>query len=523
MALILLLAGSVPGHAQSAPGAIQAPGGAADRTVYTMRIAAYDNRSIEVQAHLVLTDSLLLMYPEGADQIPESWATYVRDLTAKDDAGRPIPLRYLGHAQWSVPAPRPAAINLRYWVLVHHDAGPWPFGSKEAAYAREDCVFLTGKALFIAQYQTTDATVQAILPQGWTIATPWADALGDDTPPPTLEEVPGTPTGAPPVTRSFAVPNVYELLEVGMLIGKHLERTIRSGDVAVTFAVGRDLASALDLFDAGMRPLMPAAAAVFGGTPKGKFVVIANRDSYDGGTSFTRSFDMVFRDAPTIGNRDNWGHVITHEFLHLWNGNAIRTADGTQEYWFSEGFTDYLADLLERQTGMITRRRLLDRLGEHYDKYMAAHVAAPSVSLRAAGDQKAQYYDLVYSGGLLTAFALDVELRQRSGGRYGVRDLLRAMYHDFGTVAKSYTVADVQRAASDLAGADLAPFFAQYVVGTATLPLTAALRALGLEVRPVSQPTGAAVGVATRITISSRTPRSAGERVLAERVLGGER
>lgn len=522
IALSLLLAGNVPGHAQTAPGAIQTPGGAADRTVYTIRIAGYDNRSVEVSAHFVLADSLLLMYPEGADHVPESWATYVRNLAATDDAGRPVSLRYLGHAQWSVPAPQPAAINLRYEVVVHHDAGTWPFGSKEAAYAREDCVFLTGKALFIAQYQTADATVQVVLPQGWSVATPWADAPGGDTPAPTSEVTPGTPTGAPTVTRSFAVPNVYELLEVGMLIGKHLERTIRSGEVAATFAVGRDLASALDLFDTAMRPLVPAAAAVFGGTPKGKFVVIANRDTYDGGTSFTRSFDIVFRDAPTIGNRENWGHVITHEFLHLWNGNMIRPADGTQEYWFSEGFTDYLANLLEVQTGMITRRQLLDRLGEHYDKYLVAHAAAPSMSLRAAGDQKAQYYDLVYSGGLLTAFTLDVELQQRSSGRYGVRDLFRTMYYNFGTAGKSYTAADVQRAASDLAGADLAPFFAQYVAGTAPLPVLPALSALGLEVRRIAQPAGLAGGAATHITVPSGTARSAEARALAERVLGGE-
>ncbi|MEO5581013.1 MAG: hypothetical protein ABIR58_10165 [Gemmatimonadaceae bacterium] len=499
------------------------PGVAADRTVYTMKMAGYDNRTIAVQAHLVLADSLLLMYPEGADHLPESWATYVRDLTATDETGHPVPLRYLGHAQWSVPAPLPPSINLQYSVLVHHDAGPWPFGSKEAAYARDDFVFVTGKALFIAQYQTRDATVHVVVPKGWSVTTPWADTPAGDTTLPAASGRSGTPTQVPAITRSFFVPNVYELLEVGMLVGKYLERTIGAGDVEVTLAVGRDLASALDLFDAAMRPLVPAAASVFGGTPKGKFVVIANRDTYDGGTSFTRSFDMVFRDAPTVANRANWGHVLAHEFLHLWNGNAIRPAEGTQEYWFSEGFTDYLANLLEHHTGMITQRQLLGRLGVHYDKYLAARVVAPRVSLRAAGDQKARYYDLVYSGGLLTAFTLDVELRQRSGGRYGVRDVLRAMYAEFGTSGKSYAAADVQRVARGLAGPDVTPFFAKYVTGTAPLPVSVALAALGLEARRVAQPAGRAGDATPRMTVLSRTARSVGQRALAERVLGSVR
>jgi predicted metalloprotease with PDZ domain len=503
IALACAIIGPVAAQRSSTPAATTGPRQVTDTTTYTVTVAAYDNRVVAVRAHIVLADSLLLMYPEGADHVPDSWATYIRDLTATDDAGHPVTLRASGAARWVVPSPRPRALNLRYEVLVHHDAGPWPFGSKEAAYARADCVFLTGKALFIAQYQTVNAIVRVVLPPTWSVTTPWA---GRDTA--RLPRTPATPAG---VTHTFAVPNVYELLDVGMLVGQQLERTIRSGGVTVTLAVGHDLESALPLFEAAVRPLVPAAAAMFGGAPQGKFVVIANRDTYDGGTSFTRSFSMVFKDVPTAQSRDNWGHVIAHEMLHLWNGNTIRSADGAQEYWFSEGFTDYLADLLEHRTGMITEHTLIARIGQHYDKYLVARAVGPGVSLRSAGDDKAKYYDLIYSGGLLTALALDVELRQRSAGRRGVEDLLRVMYRDFGGTGKPYAAGDIQRVAGEVAGADLSTFFTRYVDGSAALPMQAYFRALGLVQRNDS---GAGI-LRRRVGATTR------ERELAEQVFGG--
>jgi predicted metalloprotease with PDZ domain len=484
-------------------------------TTYTIRVPEYDKRIVEVDAHVVLADSVLLMYPEGANHVPHGWATYVRGLTASDDSGRVVSLRSVGPGQWVVPAPRPNAVNLRYEVLIHHDAGRWPFGSKEAAFARPDCVFLTGKALFIAQFLTADARVRVILPNGWDIATPWAEVT-DEHPAPVSD----TALTAGYTSRSYAVRDVYELLEVGMLVGRHLQRTVTLGDVGITLAVGQDLATALPLFESATRRLVPAAVAVFDGVPSGKFVFIANRDVYDGGTSFTRSMNMVFKDTPTATNRGDWAHILTHEFLHLWNGNAIRTADGTQEYWFSEGVTDYLANILERRIGMIEERQLLDRLSGHYQKYLDAGAAAPGVSLRVAGEEKAKRYDLVYSGGVLAALALDIEMR-KGGGERGIEDLLRAMYAEFGITRKPYEADDVRRLASAVAGHDLGAFFTRFVHGTEVLPMTGYFRDLGLVV--TTRPTTASGATRTSYRLVRRTDASPKQRALASRILGSPR
>jgi predicted metalloprotease with PDZ domain len=465
------------------------PGGSSTGTWYTVTIPPYDRRLVRIEARIELTDSVLLMYPEGADHVPESWATYVRGLAATDDAGRAVALRYLGGARWSVLGSRPPAVRLRYEVLLHHDAGRWPFGSKEAAYVKEDGAFVTGKALFIAQYGLPPARVRFALPPGWRLATPWAEAPRDSS--------------------SFAVPHVRELLEVGMLAGRHEQRRLTVGETTVIVAVGQSLAGSTDLLDRTIRPTIPMAASLFGGTPRGKFVVIANRDLYDGGTAFTRSFDVVFRDPPTPANRDRWAHVIVHELLHLWLGNAVRSPDDAQEYWFTEGATDYLANLLELRTGAIARERFYERLAEHWDRYRAV---VGRVSLRRAGEEKAKHYDLVYSGGLLATFVLDVELRQRTGGRVGIDSVMRRLYAEHGPGRTPFTYDDLRRVAREAGGGDVDRLFACCVEGAERLPVERALAAIG---RTLGAPTG---GGASRTAIRPRRIAPPAQRAL-ERLL----
>ncbi|HEX8393090.1 MAG TPA: hypothetical protein VF665_12170 [Longimicrobium sp.] len=444
--------------ALAAAGFIMAGAAAAqDRPAYTVSIAPHDNRSVRVHARIPLTDSVLLMYPDGANHLADGWSTFVRGLRATDDAGRAVPLRRRGRDEWAVAAPLPAAVTLDYEVLVHHDAGRWPFGSKESAYGRPDAVFLTGKALFIAQYGVADATVRFDLDPSWRLAVPWA-------------EVPGQP-------RTFSVPTVIELLEVGMMAGRHQQRAVTVGGTEVVLAVGESLRGSAEVMEGSLRQLLPAAAAMFGGAPRGRFVVIANRDVYDGGTAFTRSFSVVYAEAPTVQNRTGWGHVIAHELLHLWLGSAIRTAPESQQYWFSEGYSDYLSSLLELRTGMISEPAFWARVAEHHQKYTRV---AGGVSLLAAGADKAQNYDLVYSGGFLAALSMDVDLRRRTARRAGVEDVLRRMYARFGATGDPYTDHDVRAEAEAVGGGGLSAFFASYVTGTDLLPVQSDLAALGM-------------------------------------------
>ena len=431
---------------------------------YTVTVPEQDKRLAKIEVRFSPKTDTILMYPEGANHLPDGWATFVRGLVAKTDAGAVIPLQYLGQARWKVSEPLPQNINLSYEILIHHDQGRWPFGHDEAAYAKRDCVFYTGASLFIGALDFEIIDVQFNVPSGWHVSTPWKEVAGKQ--------------------NAFSVSGVEELINVGMLVGKHTERSVKIGNLEVILAVGQDLKESVDLFEATIKPLVPAAINLFGGlpvingTPTGKFVVIANKDVFDGGGTFIRSISMLFKDTPDRRNSGEWGHIIAHEMLHLWNGQTIREAE--QEYWFTEGFTDYLAYILETRTHLISEQELFNTIARKYDEYLAV---AGKTGMRRAGDEKGKNYDLVYSGGLIAALALDIELRRKTKGAKGLSDFMQRMYREFGAGGKKYKIEDVIRVANSTADADLAAFFKEYVEGTKVIPLESYLAYLGLDVR----------------------------------------
>src|SRR5262249_42710764 len=127
---IIMLASSVLPAAEPLP---------ADR--FVVRIAAEDKRLVRVEAEFALDGDTVIMCPEGANQLPEKWATFVRSLAGADKNGKPVALSYAGGATWKVAAPAPKRVRLSYEVLIHHDERHWPFGNKEAAYVRKQCLF----------------------------------------------------------------------------------------------------------------------------------------------------------------------------------------------------------------------------------------------------------------------------------------------------------------------------------------------------------------------------------------------
>ncbi len=177
---------------------------------------------------------------------------------------------------------------------------------------------------------------------------------------------------------------------------------------------------------------------------------------------------MMLQDVPKKAGKAStfsWEHIITHELGHLWLGQSICAKD--QEFWFHEGVTDYLAYLLQARTGLIGEGELPAVFARKFDEYKAV---AGKISLREAGKNKGKNYDLIYSGGLITALALDVEIRKATKNQKGLPDLLKIMYRDFAVTNKEYTSEDVKRIAEQITNRDLASFFSDYVDGGKIIP-----------------------------------------------------
>ncbi|HEV2126255.1 MAG TPA: M1 family aminopeptidase [Chloroflexota bacterium] len=428
---------------------------------YTITMKPSDKRLVLIEAKVRTGGDGLLMYPEGASHVAEGWATYIRNLKAFDRQGSPILLEGSGPGAWRVPDQfRGREIGLSYEVLLHHDVGEtWPFGWDEAAYVKGDAIFLTGKALFITALDMQSVRVDFDIPKKWKLVTPWLQGCDE---------------------RSYHVKDTIELTESGHFIGEFTHSRVTAAGATVEIGLGKALAKSAPLIEGVLKSSLSTAARMLGPVPDQTFAVIADLEpKYSGGGTFVRSVSMLFQEPPMLANRDEWGHIVTHELLHLWLGGAVEPA-AEQEYWLTEGFTDYLSNLVELRSGLITEARFWQRVREHHAKYLKQ---AGTVSLRDAGLQKGTYYDLVYSGGFLAALALDVEMRQSSKLAHGVPDLVRALNAEFGGRAR-FSPGDVARLATQLSGRDIAPFIRDYILGVKPLPIEHSLGAMGLSLNP---------------------------------------
>ncbi len=120
--------------------------------------------------------------------------------------------------------------------------------------------------------------------------------------------------------------------------------------------------------------------------------------------------------------------------------------------------------------------------------------------------EKQTNYDLVYSGGALIAFALDIELRESTDLKVGFKDFFKRMYREFNSdfyaaERTSYGYRDIVRIASDLAGKDLSGLFERYVSGSDAIPVEIYFDKLGLE---ITTDEGGTIGVEPVATPSAR-------------------
>ena len=141
--------------------------------------------------------------------------------------------------------------------------------------------------------------------------------------------------------------------------------------------------------------------------------------------------------------------------------------------------------------------------------YLSKH---GELSIRGAGKNKGSNSGLVYQGGSLIALALDMQIRKPTQNQKSLDDVMKQVYSEFGVTGKTYTIDDIVRIASDIAGKDLDPFFRKYVSGTERLPLTEYLGDVGVDAKIESGeqvPNGRYV-IHTMLHISSLTQTNKG-------------
>jgi len=252
---------------------------------------------------------------------------------------------------------------------------------------------------------------------------------------------------------------------------------------------------------------------LFGGLPDMErylFQVMAVGEGY-GGLEHRSSTSLICRrsDLPdrnmediTEGYRQFLG-LCSHEYFHLWNVKRIRPqrlkeADlGREAYttllWAFEGITSYYDDLALARSEVIDHESYLELLARTVTRVRKGSGRLRQTVAESSFDAWTKFYKQdenapnaivsYYTKGALIAFALDQKIRQGSGNRLSLDDVMRELWHRFGARDIGLQEGDVERTVADVTGLDLSEFFDSAVRGYEDLDLESGFSRLGIGFR----------------------------------------
>ncbi len=237
------------------------------------------------------------------------------------------------------------------------------------------------------------------------------------------------------------------------------------------------------------------------------FQVLALGEGY-GGLEHRASTSLVCsrRDLPRAGvakvgdDYRSFLGLASHEYFHAWNVKRIKPAaftpydlrreNPTRMLWAFEGFTSYYDDLVLVRSGVVDAPGYLELLGRTITNVLRTpgrHVQSVADS---SFDAWIKYYRQdentpnavvsYYAKGALVGLALDLVLRASDSS---LDELMRTLWRRFGRAGTGVPEDGIARIASELAGRDLAEFFARYVEGTEDPPLAELLASHGVAMR----------------------------------------
>lgn len=175
-----------------------------------------------------------------------------------------------------------------------------------------------------------------------------------------------------------------------------------------------------------------------------------------------------------------WLSFLSHEYFHLYNIKAIRPVvlgpfnydkeNLTHMLWVSEGFTVYYEYLILNRAGLFSKQNLLDALTgsiANYENIPGHQLQSATASSydtwiqffnrnENAANTTISYYDKGCALGAL----LDLDIRQKTGNKKSLDDVMRTLYKEYYQQKKrGFTDAEFRAVCERIAGGSLEQLF----------------------------------------------------------------
>lgn len=436
---------------------------------YSVTINKDNSRLAQVRIILTPKDSVLYMNP-GANKLEKRWATFVHNLNAIDENGKPIQIEELKDAKWKINTSLDKKLFISYDVHLDHENYEWSGGVDGAAYATELGVFYTGRSLFVLNGKAWgNIDVEFIVHNDWKITTPWSLKEGSKC--------------------TYRVSNISSLVNSLIFVGLHKEISLNREKFELILVLGdneviprekefRNLANGvLDYY-------IDLMGGIPNTPPENKFskvvVVINSSDTTDGEAIGNNISILIKRDGDKMEETIS-KFILAHEFFHLWNGKSFSPIDDDTE-WFKEGFTNYYTIKALYNVGFLNEESFFDILSDFfYEKYINDS-GIDKLSM-TNGKEKHNHWGLIYSGGLFVGVSQDIIIRKASNNKKSIDDLMILLFQKYGGTKENYSISDLQEVMTQLSGINQSYFFDTYINGTKQIPVDKYLNMVGFNAK----------------------------------------
>jgi hypothetical protein len=266
----------------------------------------------------------------------------------------------------------------------------------------------------------------------------------------------------------MVVPSLKELPLTMAVTGDYRLIEDKIGGSEIRLAIAGAWSFADGEFFKVIRSIVSRELGLFGSAPHERYLFVCDRNPVRGdnrfdyyGVHFTAGM-MIFLD-PRIDRSELFGStmaIVAHEFFHNWNGEAVR-GGGDGFLWFIEGATVYYSYRILLDANIITQKQYEDRRESIRMRYLE-NPYLETVTISQSGNSDLNDKDMVnllYDGGFFAAEAIDLRLREISGGDIGLIDVIKYFYEN-GLTADEQTLAGT---IEHLCSTDLSPFISALI------------------------------------------------------------
>ncbi|GGX10190.1 hypothetical protein [Aquimarina muelleri] len=185
-------------------------------------------------------------------------------------------------------------------------------------------------------------------------------------------------------------------------------------------------------------------------------------------------------------------NVVSHEFFHIVTPLTLHSKEihnfdynapkMSEHLWLYEGTTEYFSILFQISQGLITKEQFFERI---IDKIEAASSFDESFSFTTMSknilmDPYRKNYRNVYEKGALISMCLDIIMRDKSEGAYGLLDLIKNLSSEYGinTPFEDHKlIKSIERASYP----EISAFLQKHVAGTTPIDYEFYLNKIGVH------------------------------------------